>query len=144
MAQRPLLFIRDSASLAAQWQVAAQEALPQFDSVTQLDEADKDRVEVALVWKPRIGFLASLPNLRLVVSVGAGVDHIVGYDTAYPRHVPLVRMVDPGLSQGMCDYVAWACLSLLRRAAPLPTHRPSRLLLCVYLSFLSSSSRLPL
>ena len=114
---KPLLFIRDSASLAAQWTAAAEAALPGFDVTTTLSELDIPRVEVALVWKPKVGFLASLPNLKLVVSVGAGVDHIVLHDTAYPHHVPLVRMVDPGLSQGMCDYVAWACLSVLRRAA---------------------------
>ena len=61
-----------------------------------------------------------------MVSVGAGVDHIVGHDTAYPRHVPLVRMVDPGLSQGMCDYVAWACLSILRRANFLKTEQMAK------------------
>ena len=123
---KPILFIRDSASLAAQWKAAAEAALPHFEVLTKLDEADLPRVEAALVWKPRVGFLASLSNLKLVVSVGAGVDHIVAFDTQYPRQVPLVRMVDPGLRQGMCDYVAWACLSVLRRAAHHKTEQSAK------------------
>ena len=113
---RPALYIKDSASLAALWAEAAQKVLPAYDILTDLEGLDLDRLEVALVWKPKPGFLASLKNLRLVVSVGAGVDHIVMSDPDFPRHIPLVRMVDPGLTQGMCDYVAWACLSILRRS----------------------------
>lgn len=113
---KPLLFIKESASFAPVWQAHAAEALPQYEAVTSLDGQDIDRVELALVWKPEPGHLASLPNLKLVVSVGAGVDHIVLSDPDYPRHIPLVRMVDPGLTQGMCDYALWACLSVLRES----------------------------
>jgi len=113
---RPVLYIRDSASLAPLWRDAAQNGLPQFDVQIGRSNLDLDRVTAALVWKPAPGFLASLPNLKLVVSVGAGVDHIVMSDPDFPRHVPLVRMVDPGLTQGMIDFVVWACLSILRKA----------------------------
>lgn len=112
----PQLYIRESASLAPLWAAAAQQALPGYEPVLGSKNVDPHRAELALVWKPTPGFLASLPNLKLVVSVGAGVDHIVMSDPQFPRHVPLVRMVDPGLTQGMCDYVAWACLSVLRQA----------------------------
>ena len=48
--------------------------------------------------------VAALPNLRLIVSPGAGVDHITR-DPAWPAHLPLVRMG---------EYVCLACLALLR------------------------------
>lgn len=123
---RSALYIKDSASLAALWAEAARKVLPAYDIVTDLEGLDLDRLEVALVWKPKPGFLASLKNLRLVVSVGAGVDHIVMSDPDFPRHIPLVRMVDPGLTQGMCDYANWACLSILRRARFLDGEQTAR------------------
>ena len=113
---RPLLYIHDNAGLAQMWAAAARSVLPAYEICTDLEGVDPARITVALVWKPPPGFLASLPNLRLVVCIGAGVDHIVLSDPEFPRHIPLVRMVDPGLTHGMCDYVVWACLSLLRRA----------------------------
>ena len=56
------------------------------------DPAD---VEYALVWKQEPGSLAALPNLRLVLALGAGVDQILA-DPAYPRAVPLARLTEGG------------------------------------------------
>jgi glyoxylate/hydroxypyruvate reductase A len=72
-----------------------------------------EEVDYVVVWEPRAGWLASLPNLKVVFSSGAGVDHIT-CDPAWPRHVPLVRMGGPETAQRMGEYIVWACLSLLR------------------------------
>ena len=54
----------------------------------------------------------ALPNLEILFSVGAGVDQ---FDlSALPRHLKVVRMVEPGLTACMCEYVSWAVLSLHR------------------------------
>lgn len=74
-----------------------------------------EAVDYALVWEPRHGWLASLPNLKAVLSSGAGVDHIT-CDPAWPRHLPLVRMGGEATAQRMGEYVLWSCLSLLRDA----------------------------
>ncbi|HEY4065418.1 MAG TPA: glyoxylate/hydroxypyruvate reductase A [Burkholderiaceae bacterium] len=74
---------------------------------------DPDRVDYALVWQPAPGRLAALPNLRLVLSAGAGVDHITA-DPAWPRAVPLIRSIPPETAQRMGEYVALAALALLR------------------------------
>jgi glyoxylate/hydroxypyruvate reductase A len=58
--------------------------------------------------------LASLPNLKLILSLGAGVDHVLS-DPQLPRHLPLVRLVDPYLSDAMGEYVALQVLRLHRR-----------------------------
>ncbi|HYE51733.1 MAG TPA: glyoxylate/hydroxypyruvate reductase A [Azospirillaceae bacterium] len=80
------------------------------------DMPDPAAVRYALVWKPPPGLLATLPNLEVVFSLGAGVDALLK-DPTLPR-VPLVRMVEPGLTEGMTEYV---CLHVLRwhRDAPL-------------------------
>jgi len=73
-----------------------------------------EEVTYALAWEPEPGWLAGLPNLRAIFSLGAGVDHITA-DATWPRHVPLVRMGGEETGQRMGEYVAWACLTLLRQ-----------------------------
>ncbi|WP_426957800.1 2-hydroxyacid dehydrogenase [Muricoccus radiodurans] len=82
-----------------------------FDAPDIRDE----EVTYALVWEPDPGWLARFPKLRAIFSLGAGVEHITA-DPTWPRHVPLVRMGSEETGQRMGEYVAWACLSLLRDA----------------------------
>lgn len=72
-----------------------------------------EAVDYVVVWEPRHGWLRSLPNLKVVFSSAAGVDHII-CDPDWPRHLPLVRMGGAETAQRMGEYVVWACLSLLR------------------------------
>ncbi len=56
--------------------------------------------------------MAQFPNLELLFSVGAGVDQ---FDlTRLPPHLPVVRMIEPGLVAGMVEYVTLAVLALHR------------------------------
>lgn len=64
--------------------------------------------EVALCWYPPVGSLAALPKLRLIHSIGAGVDHLEN-DPTRPV-LPVCRVVDPGHRLGMVEYVRWAAL----------------------------------
>lgn len=75
---------------------------------------DPAAVRYAVVWEPDPGRLATFPNLRLICSAAAGVEHILR-DPALPRHLPLVRVTTEETAQRMGDYVCWAALSLLRR-----------------------------
>jgi len=70
-------------------------------------------VAYACAWKPPAGLLASLPNLKVVFSLGAGVDHLAT-DARLPD-VPLVRIVDPDLTMRMTEYVALHVLMIHRR-----------------------------
>lgn len=87
-------------------------------------EAEAGEAEYALCWEPPRGWLASLPKLRAIFSIGAGVDHITD-DPTWPRHVPLVRMGGEETGQRMGEYVAWACLSLLRNARTFALNQPA-------------------
>src|SRR5262249_47118301 len=71
-------------------------------------------IDYALVWRPPPGLLASLPNLKLILSLGAGIDHILG-DPLLPRGVPIVRLVDPYLIAAMSEYVVLQVLRLHRQ-----------------------------
>src|SRR5215831_10833646 len=69
---------------------------------------ETDDIEVALVWKPDRGLLATLKNLKLIVSLGMGVDHLLA-DDKLPEGVPIVRIMDDGLVGQMSEYaIFWA------------------------------------
>lgn len=69
--------------------------------------------DYALVWEPTPGRLAAMPHLKLTLSSGAGVDHILA-DPDYPAHVPIVRMVPPETGQTMAEYVLAAAMATMR------------------------------
>ncbi len=64
--------------------------------------------DVAVCWFPDAGYLNSLPKLRLIHSMGAGVDHI-GTELL-SGSLPVCRVVDMSHQQGMLEYVLWAIL----------------------------------
>ena len=74
------------------------------------DPAD---IVYACAWKPPAGLLKGFPNLKVIFSLGAGVDHIVA-DPALPA-VPVVRIVDPDLTMRMTEYVVLHTLMHHRR-----------------------------
>ena len=70
-------------------------------------------IDTALVWQPPAGLLGTLPSLKLIVSVGAGVDGLLA-DPTVPD-VPLVRFVDADLTTRMAEYIALNVLTHHRR-----------------------------
>ena len=88
---------------------------PELDIRIAPDVGDVADIDTALVWQPPPGLLRTLPNLKLIVSVGAGVDALVG-DPTLP-YVPLVRFVDPDLTGRMVEYIGLNVLYHHRRMA---------------------------
>ena len=72
-----------------------------------------EEIEVALAWDPPRGLLASLPNLKLIVSLGMGVDHLLK-DGDLPAGVPVARIHDSQLIEQMAEYALLATLRILR------------------------------
>jgi glyoxylate/hydroxypyruvate reductase A len=73
-----------------------------------------EEIDYALAWLPQPGDLARYPNLKAIFWLGAGVDSLL-QDPALPRHVPIVRLVDEGLTAGMTEYVLLHVLRYHRR-----------------------------
>lgn len=103
-----LLFISKSDDPAA-WRAALTERLPDLDLRVWPDVGDPAEIDAALVWNHPRGALARFPNLRAVLSLGAGVNHILD-DPDLPAHVPVARIVDPALAAGMAEYASLAVL----------------------------------
>jgi glyoxylate/hydroxypyruvate reductase len=102
-------------SRAEQFAAEVQALDPELDIRIAPDLGDIAGIDTALVWQPPPGLLRTLPNLKLIVSVGAGVDALVS-DPTLP-YVPLVRFVDPDLTGRMVAYVALNVLYHHRRMA---------------------------
>ena len=83
------------------------------DIVDWESDHDPDEFTYALVWKPEPGALAQYRNLKVIFSVGAGLDHLKPAGVL-PEGVPVVRMVEPGLTAGMVEYVLYQVLRFHR------------------------------
>lgn len=109
-----LLFVTDFDD-PQDWVPALKAELPDLDVRVWPEIGDPAEIVYALAWNPKPGLLASLPNLKAVFSLGAGVDGILA-DDSLPKTVPLVRMVDDSLTEGMVEYVVLQVLDWHRQA----------------------------
>ncbi|MFL5259816.1 MAG: 2-hydroxyacid dehydrogenase [Hyphomicrobiales bacterium] len=66
-------------------------------------------IDYAVAWRPPPNVLRSLPNLKLIFSLGAGVDAILS-DPTLPENVPIARVIDPDLTMRMTEYVVMQVL----------------------------------
>jgi glyoxylate/hydroxypyruvate reductase A len=107
-----LLFVSDADS-AADWRRELARHLPDLEFRIWPEIGDPTEIDAALVWRPPPGLLDRLPNLKLIASLGAGVDHIF-VDPALPPGVPVVRLVDPYMTAAMSEYVQLQVLRLHR------------------------------
>lgn len=76
------------------------------------DTGNPEAIEYLVAWQPPAAFLRSLPNLKLLFSIGAGVDQI-GLEQL-PDTVSVVRMVEPGIVSGIVEFATMAVLALHR------------------------------
>jgi glyoxylate/hydroxypyruvate reductase len=108
-----MAFLIACSSRAEQFAAEIRGLEPRLDLRIAPDLGRAGEIDAALVWQPPAGLLATLPNLKLIVSVGAGVDSLLA-DPTLP-HVPLVRFVDPDLTGRMAEYIVLQVLYHHRR-----------------------------
>jgi glyoxylate/hydroxypyruvate reductase A len=111
----PTLLFRSPSDPATAWSEALQRQMPDLQVRAWPDTGPVEDIEYALIWASPDGFLHDLPALRVVFSLGAGVDHLMGEEV--PAGVELVRMVDPALTEGMIEYVTYQVLRHHRHMA---------------------------
>ncbi len=103
-----LLFLSDSDDPVA-WHAALAKRLPGLDMRVWPDTGAAADIDAALVWNHPPGALKAFPRLRAILSLGAGVNHILD-DPGLPADIPIARIVDPGLATGMAEYATLAVL----------------------------------
>ena len=101
----------------APWLMSFQTIAPHikvFDGLTESDPSTNNQVICAVVWNHPEGFLDRYPNLKIIASMGAGVDHIFK-DSKLNKKIPITRVVDDNLSKGMNEYLLATILNYCRQ-----------------------------
>jgi glyoxylate/hydroxypyruvate reductase len=110
-----VMLVKSGGSAAVpDWQAQFAKVCPALEVRDWHDPSvDPASVAYVFVWEPDSGRLATFPNLRVIFSSAAGVDHLTG-DPHLPRHVPIVRMGAGEAAQTMGEYVCLSALALVR------------------------------
>ncbi|MEM8644918.1 MAG: glyoxylate/hydroxypyruvate reductase A [Pseudomonadota bacterium] len=101
---------------ASDWADMMRERAPDLDIRLWPDDVgNPEDIRFIVAWNPPEGELAKYPNLEVIFSMGAGVDHLMK-DPDLPK-VPVVRVVDGDLTKRMTEYVVMNVLLHHRRVA---------------------------
>lgn len=76
-------------------------------------EIDKETIDFAVSWKHPFGLYKEYPNLKVISSMGAGVDHITG-DREISKDISVTRIVDEQLTIDMSAFVLSLIMSYLK------------------------------
>lgn len=108
---RPIFLYKADPVRGAEWAAHFARKAPALEFRQWPLEDGADRVRYLAAWEPPAD-LARFAHLELLFSVGAGIDQ---FDFArVPAHLPVVRMVEPGIVDGMVEYATLAVLALHR------------------------------
>ncbi len=92
--------------------------LHQIDSkldIRSLDDiGNPDEILMVLAWKPPIGIFPRLKNLKLIQSLGMGIDHLFACQDL-PKTVAISRIIDTDMGMQMAEYVLYGILHHHRR-----------------------------
>lgn len=104
----------------AEWRDALLALDPGLEIRMFPDAGEPRDIEAAVVWTSHdMAELRRYPNLKLIVSMGAGVDHLMR-PPGPPPGIPVARLVDMRLTQGMTE---WVLLNVLRFHRQDPEYR---------------------
>ena len=94
------------------WQALFAEQAPDIEWRAWPHIGNPADIEYLAAWTAPEDVANLLPNLKVLFALSAGVDQL---DLSrLPPQLPVVRLLDPGITQGMCEYASWAVLSLHR------------------------------
>jgi glyoxylate/hydroxypyruvate reductase A len=94
------------------WRRVLAERAPELDVRFWPDVGNPAEIRWLVAWEAPEDPLATFPAIEIVFSVGAGVDQ---FDlTRIPPQVSVVRMIEPGIAEGMIEYAVMAVLALHR------------------------------
>ena len=98
--------------LQDEWEKRLRMHLPSVKLVPLLSK-DAEEATSALIWKAPLERLEDLNNLKGLISLGQGVDHILKKDLI-PKKIPIVRIVDPYMAKSMSHWVILSILNFVR------------------------------
>lgn len=94
------------------WRALFAEQAPDIPWRAWPDLGDPREIRYLAAWQAPEKLAELLPNLQALFALSAGVDQLdLG---RLPPDLPVVRLLDPGITQGMCEYASFAVLGLHR------------------------------
>jgi glyoxylate/hydroxypyruvate reductase A len=82
--------------------------------ISTYPDIDYNNIDCVCLWNHPKKVLGKFKNLKLIHSMGAGVDHIIN-DPSCPKGIPICRISDDKLSFSMTNYIITAVLFYHRR-----------------------------
>ncbi|MDM1296256.1 glyoxylate/hydroxypyruvate reductase A [Sphingobacterium sp. N143] len=79
------------------------------------DIENPNEVEFILCWKPAPAYYKRFPNLKVVQSAGAGIDHL--FPESLPEHISVSKIVDPVLKEDMFEHVLTCLMNGMKNFA---------------------------
>lgn len=104
----------DLQSLRVALAQAAALVMPDLQVRLWPEAVDPHDVLAVAAWHPPAGVLNRLPQLQLIASIGAGVEHVLRVPDL-PAQVAISRIVDSQQARGMAEFVLWATLHYHRQ-----------------------------
>ena len=106
------ILYRGPAERGQYWQDLFAQHLPQVQWHIWPNVSNNTAIDMLVCWIPPRDYQQDYPNLKVLFSVGAGVDQL--NIATVPKHVQVVRMLDPGIQQGMTEFVQMSVLNIHR------------------------------
>ncbi len=100
------------ANLQNEWETRLQVHYPLIKLVPLLSDQAENAI-TALLWKAPLERVKNLNNLKGLISLGQGVDHILK-DNIIDNKIPVVRIVDPFMAKSMSHWVVLSVLNYIR------------------------------
>ena len=95
------------------WNESFKKLFPKIPIIIGDKPENPDEITVAMVWNQKHGVLTKFKNLKLIISMGAGVDNVIS-DKTIPLKIPLCRIVDKQMAFSMSNYIIMAVLNYHR------------------------------
>jgi glyoxylate/hydroxypyruvate reductase A len=99
------ILLNNSGSDNSKWEVALAELLADMPVYTYPNIPHPEEIKYAVVWNHPQGDLKTYKNLRCVLSLAAGMEHLMN-DPNLPD-VPMVSLGDPAMSRDMANYALY-------------------------------------
>ena len=109
------------------WKAAMKKEAPDLDvCVWPNNMGNIEDIKYAAAWLPPANVMKSFPNLKLICSLGAGVDALLN-DPTLPKDVPIVRVNDPDLTNRMSEYIVLQVLMHHRQQRRLDANQKNKI-----------------
>ncbi len=95
------------------WVKSIKEQQPDVSLYLYSEEHDPNQITYAITWKHPRGIFKKYPNLKVIASMGAGVDHIIS-DPEIPKKALITRVIDSQLTKDMSSFVLALVLNKMR------------------------------